>query len=372
VTESPRSVAVHLKQLRRRFGSVQALDGLDIELAPGELVALLGPSGCGKTTALRVLAGLEDADSGQVLVGGKDVTNVSANRRDMGMVFQAYSLFPHLTAKQNVEFGLRLRGRGGAERSHRAGDMLDLVGIGAHAERYPHQLSGGQQQRVALARALAIEPQVLLLDEPLSALDAKVRVQLRDEIRRIQIEVGTTTLFVTHDQEEALAMADRVGVMRDGRLEQLGPPAEIYLRPASPFVANFVGLSNRLPGRLVDGGVEVLGTVLPLLEPALTGSAGSPGSAGAGYASLAVQDGVTAMVRPESVDVVSASDGTGRVLAASFLGPTSRVTVAMGDLLVVAQVASHRLPELATGTTVRLDLHQVPVALEPATNGAGV
>jgi putative spermidine/putrescine transport system ATP-binding protein len=242
--------------------------------------------------------------------------------------------------------------------------MLDLVGIGAHAERYPHQLSGGQQQRVALARALAIEPQVLLLDEPLSALDAKVRVQLRDEIRRIQIEVGTTTLFVTHDQEEALAMADRVGVMRDGRLEQLGPPSEIYLRPASPFVANFVGLSNRLPGRLVDGGVEVLGTLLPLLEPALTGSAG------AGQASLAL-DGVTAMVRPESVDVVSALDGNGRVLAASFLGPTSRVTVAMGDLLVVAQVASHRLPELTAGTTVRLDLHQVPVALEPATNGVG-
>jgi putative spermidine/putrescine transport system ATP-binding protein len=280
----------------------------------------------------------------------------------MGMVFQAYSLFPHLTAKQNVEFGLRLRGRGGAERSNRAGDMLDLVGIGAHAERYPHQLSGGQQQRVALARALAIEPQVLLLDEPLSALDAKVRVQLRDEIRRIQIEVGTTTLFVTHDQEEALAMADRVGVMRDGRLEQLGPPSEIYLRPASPFVANFVGLSNRLPGRLVDGGVEVLGTLLPLVEPALTGSAA------ASQASLA-SDGVTAMVRPESVDVVSAPDGTGRVLAASFLGPTSRVTVAMGDLLVVAQVASHRLPELTAGTTVRLDLHQVAVALEPATNG---
>jgi putative spermidine/putrescine transport system ATP-binding protein len=370
VTGSPRSVAVHLKQLRRRFGPVQALDGLDIEMAPGELVALLGPSGCGKTTALRVLAGLEDADSGAVLVNGQDVTNVPANRRDMGMVFQAYSLFPHLTARQNVEFGLRLRGRstggggsggggngrgkregGSAERAARAGAMLELVGISMHADRYPHQLSGGQQQRVALARALAIEPQVLLLDEPLSALDAKVRVQLRDEIRRIQIEVGTTTLFVTHDQEEALAMADRVGVMRDGQLEQLGPPSEIYLRPASPFVANFVGLSNRLPGRLVDGAVEVLGTRLPLLEPAPAGSLNKAAA-------------VTAMVRPESIEVVPAPEGTGRVLAASFLGPTSRVTVAMGDLLVVAQVASHRLDELPAGTAVRVDLHPVPVALD--------
>jgi putative spermidine/putrescine transport system ATP-binding protein len=350
VTGSPRSVAVHLQQLRRKFGSVQALDDLELELAPGELVALLGPSGCGKTTALRVLAGLEDADSGQVLVDGKDVTNMPANRRDMGMVFQAYSLFPHLTARQNVEFGLRLRGRGTGARAARTGDMLDLVGIAAHADRYPHQLSGGQQQRVALARALAIEPQVLLLDEPLSALDAKVRVQLRDEIRRIQIEVGTTTLFVTHDQEEALAMADRVGVMRDGRLEQLGPPPEIYLRPASPFVANFVGLSNRLPGRLVDGGVEVLGTKLPLLD--------APPSVGT------FEGAVTTMVRPESIDVVRAPDGAGRVLAASFLGPTSRVTVAIGELLVVAQVASHRLDEFAAGTPVRVELHQVPVALE--------
>ena len=205
---------MRLEGLSRRFGTVQALDGLDLDLDPGELVALLGPSGCGKTTALRILAGLEDADSGRVLVDGRDITNMPANRRDMGMVFQAYSLFPHLTAVENVEFGLRLRRQAAPARRQRAHDMLELVGIGAQADRYPQQLSGGQQQRVALARALAIQPQVLLLDEPLSALDAKVRIQLRDEIRRIQIEVGTTTLFVTHDQEEALALADRVGVMR--------------------------------------------------------------------------------------------------------------------------------------------------------------
>ena len=204
-------------------------------IAPGELVALLGPSGCGKTTALRVLAGLEDADAGRGAGRRQGRHPLPANRRDMGMVFQAYSLFPHLTALDNVEFGLRLRGR---PRPSGAGPArCSTWSASARTrDRYPHQLSGGQQQRVALARALAIEPAVLLLDEPLSALDAKVRVQLRDEIRRIQTEVGTTTLFVTHDQEEALAVADRVGVMRAGRLEQLAPPAELYADPATPFV----------------------------------------------------------------------------------------------------------------------------------------
>jgi putative spermidine/putrescine transport system ATP-binding protein len=348
--DARQAVAVRLERVHRRFNSTQALDGLDLDLAPGELVALLGPSGCGKTTALRVLAGLEDLDGGRVMVDGTDITNVPANRRGMGMVFQAYSLFPHLTARENVEFGLRLRGRPGTERRERAGAMLELVDISAHADRYPHQLSGGQQQRVALARALAIQPRVLLLDEPLSALDAKVRVQLRDEIRRIQIEVGTTTLFVTHDQEEALAVADRVGVLRAGRLEQMGPPAEIYQRPASAFVADFVGLSNRLPGQLSTGVVEVLGTRLPLVDPAA-----------APAASIAK---VTALVRPEAIDVLADPAGAGRVLAASFLGPTSRVTVALpDDTLVVAQVASTRLAELSSGTAVRVELHSVPVAL---------
>ncbi|BAL90500.1 putative ABC transporter ATP-binding protein [Actinoplanes missouriensis 431] len=336
-------VAVHLDGLRRTFGATHALDNLDLRIEPGELIALLGPSGCGKTTALRILAGLDDADAGRVLVGGKDVTALGANKRGMGMVFQAYSLFPHLDAQRNVEFGLRLRGARDA--SKRASEMLELVGLGAFAKRFPHQLSGGQQQRVALARALAIEPTVLLLDEPLSALDAKVRVQLRDEIRRIQTEVGTTTLFVTHDQEEALAVADRVGVMRAGKLEQLAPPAEIYRRPATAFVADFVGLSNRLSGTVSGDVVEVLGARLPLVAPHTGGAA------------------VTALVRPETITVTPDASGGATVVGASFLGPTSRVTVASGDQLVIAQVPSGELASLTPGTAVRLDFQPVAVAL---------
>ena len=338
-----RGLAVDLSDLTRVYGSVKALDGFTLHIVPGELVALVGPSGCGKTTALRILAGLDRATSGSVSVGGRDLTSVPASKRDMGMVFQAYSLFPHMTVLDNVAFGLKMRGRDGAARRARAGDMLDLVGLGEHADRYAHELSGGQQQRVALARALAIEPSVLLLDEPLSALDAKVRVQLRDEIRRVQIEVGTTTLFVTHDQEEALAVADRVGVMNAGRLEQLAPPAELYSAPASRFVGEFVGLSNRLPAQVHDGVASVLGQEVPVLPGSATGS---------GHA----------LVRPESVSVVADPAGPATVATVMFLGPLSRVTCTLADGSgVIAQLASADALRLQPGDSVRLEVAPSPV-----------
>jgi putative spermidine/putrescine transport system ATP-binding protein len=266
------------------------------------------------------------------------------------MVFQAYSLFPHMTAMRNVEFGLQLHDVGAAERRKRAGDMLELVGLSAHAHKYAHQMSGGQQQRVALARALAIEPKVLLLDEPLSALDAKVRSRLRDEIRRVQLEVGTTTLFVTHDQEEALAIADRVGVMNAGRLEQLGPPTTIYSRPATPFVAEFVGLTNRLAGVVKDGEVDVRGARLPLVKP------DTPNGP------------AIALVRPEAVSLVVDGDTAqsplvGTVIATAFLGATSRITVDMGDGTVLAQMPTSEAGALSAGTRVRLALRKDPVLI---------
>ncbi len=336
-------VPVRLEGLHRHYGGVRALDGFDLDLAPGELVALLGPSGCGKTTALRLLAGLEDADAGRITVGEQDVTDVPANKRDMGMVFQAYSLFPHLSALDNVAFGLQLRGTSTPERRRRAGEMLELVGLAAQADRYAHQLSGGQQQRVALARALAIRPRVLLLDEPLSALDAKVRVQLRDEIRRIQLDVGTTTLFVTHDQEEALAVADRVGVMRAGRLEQIAAPDEVYSRPTTAFVADFVGLTNRVDGVATGDRAQVLGADVPLL----------PGSPTSGE--------VTVLVRPESLQVRPDPAGTGEVAAASFLGSHGRVQVRTPDGgVVLAQVPTGDVEQLGPGTRVSLTVRPVP------------
>ena len=258
-------VPVIISDLIRTFGSLRALDGLSLEIAPGEFVALLGPSGCGKTTALRILAGFETADSGSVTVNGKDISHVPAAKRDMGMVFQSYSLFPNMSALENVGFGLRMRRLATADRRQRAAELLDIVGLTEHVRRYPHQLSGGQQQRVALARALAIEPQVLLLDEPLSALDAKVRLQLREQIKSVQQRLGTTTLFVTHDQEEALSMADRVGVMKDGKLDQIAVPDQLYAHPATAFVAEFVGIMNRIPGELASGEqVSALGAVVPV------------------------------------------------------------------------------------------------------------
>lgn len=337
-------VSVELTDLTREYGAVKALDGLTLHIEPGELVALLGPSGCGKTTALRILAGLDEATSGTVSVDGRDLTSVPANKRDMGMVFQAYSLFPHLTVAENVAFGLKMRRKAKGQRLSRADEMLELVGLTAHRDKYASELSGGQQQRVALARALAIQPRVLLLDEPLSALDAKVRVALRDEIRRVQVEVGTTTLFVTHDQEEALAVADRVGVMSQGKLEQLAAPAELYANPATPFVAEFVGLNNKVPAEVADGRVALLGTSVPALPGSVVSGAG------------------LAMVRPESVTVTADAAGAATVASVAFLGPISRVHVTLADGTAVgAQMASSAARAFSPGDRVTVGVEPTGV-----------
>jgi putative spermidine/putrescine transport system ATP-binding protein len=340
-------VPVVMDGLTRTFGSVRALNQLSVEIAPGEFVALLGPSGCGKTTALRILAGFETADSGSVTVNGKDIGPVPAAKRDMGMVFQSYSLFPNMSALDNVAFGLRMRRIGAAERKRRAGELLDMVGLTEHTRRYPHQLSGGQQQRVALARALAIEPQVLLLDEPLSALDAKVRLQLREQIRFVQQRLGITTLFVTHDQEEALSMADRVGVMKDGKLEQIALPDQLYAEPATAFVAEFVGTMNRVPGEL-DGTdqVRVLGTAVPVHGERPGGS---------------IRE-VDVLVRPEGLRIEAVPGGNGIVTDRSFLGSVSRISVRLsGDVAIKVDHPSVDSGGFGPGESVQISLPGAPV-----------
>jgi putative spermidine/putrescine transport system ATP-binding protein len=333
---------LELQNLHRDFGTVKALDGIEIALGEGEFLSLLGPSGCGKTTALRLVAGFDRPDAGRIVVDGKDITNVGPNKRDMGMVFQAYSLFPNMTARQNVEYGLKIRGKEKTDRRKRVQDLLELVGLGHAAERYPHQLSGGMQQRVALARALAIEPRVLLLDEPLSALDAKVRVQLREEIRRIQLELGITTLYVTHDQEEALSVSDHVAVMYGGRIEQMGSPAEMYSTPATPFVAEFIGTMNRLEGTVVDGGVQHGSTTLRIDE-AQNRTRG---------------ERVLVLVRPETVEVERANGGggvntlVGDVVTQTFLGPVTRLKILGEGVDVIADVPTQKALSLPVGTRV--------------------
>jgi putative spermidine/putrescine transport system ATP-binding protein len=340
------STFVQLVDIAKHFGPVKALDGLTLDIAKGEFVALLGPSGCGKTTALRALAGLQELDRGKIIVDGKDITYLAPNRRNMGMVFQAYSLFPHMTALENVQYGLKLKihKTDSQKRKNRASELLELVGLSTHANHYPHQMSGGQQQRIALARALAISPQVLLLDEPLSALDAKVRTQLREEIRRIQIELGTTTLFVTHDQEEALGIADRVGVMKNGLLEQIATPSELYDRPATSFVAEFVGLTNQVKVAVSNGSINIFGTTLNTLPSSITSG-----------------DGI-ALIRPESLKVKKDSSGNSHVVSTSFLGSICRVTVGLKDgSRISAQMESYDAKDLTPGSKVTITADKVAV-----------
>ena len=315
-----------IQRIRKTFGPTTVVQDFNLDVEAGEFISFLGPSGCGKTTVLRMVAGFEEPTAGNVVVSGRDITQLKPNQRNVGMVFQAYALFPNLTVAQNVGFGLKVAKMPKSEADQRVAEMLSLIRLPELGSRYPYQLSGGQQQRVALARALAPKPKLLLLDEPLSALDAKVRVSLREEIRAIQQRLGITTIFVTHDQEEALSISDRIVVMYNGKAEQVGTPFEIYNRPSSRFVASFVGTLNILDaevrdaasGRMVIDGQEV------------TAASGIVGAAPGARRSVAL--------RPEAVSL-NGVDGNrnkleGTIEDVNFLGSVVRVRVRFNESAV--------------------------------------
>lgn len=356
-------VVVSLSGIEKRFGAVRAVAGVSLDIRRGEFITLLGPSGCGKTTLLRIIAGFERCDTGRVLIAGRDVTSVPPYRRPIGMVFQQLALFPHLSVGGNIAFGLEARRVPAADRRRRVAAALDLVDLGGYADRGMHQLSGGQRQRVALARALVTEPEVLLLDEPLSALDLKLRRGLQDELKALQRRTGTTFVFVTHDQDEAMSMSDRIAVMRDGVIEQLDAPPEVYGRPRSLFVANFVGEANNIAGHL--GPSEGGGRRIRL--PRLGTSMATP-------AGLALQDGeVTVMVRPDDLllapsDSALALQANAVVKDTTFLGATVRYHLAVGEALLTA----HRRhppgePPLAPGSRLTIGCRAEDCTILPGT-----
>jgi putative spermidine/putrescine transport system ATP-binding protein len=338
-----------LQGVRKEFNGVVAVESFNLEVEPGEFVSFLGPSGCGKTTTLRMVAGFEPPTSGTIRLAGEDVTYAKPNERNIGMVFQSYALFPNMTVAENIAFGLRVRKEEGAARGERVAELLDLIHLPDKAKAYPNELSGGQQQRVALARALAIRPQLLLLDEPLSALDAKIRDDLRAEIRRIQRQLSITTIYVTHDQEEALALSDRIVVMSKGQMEQVGEPFEIYNNPATGFVASFVGQLNRLPVTVVD---PALGRLrVGRSEIRTTSLIESPEGAE-----------VSLMMRPEEVTLDAEEENVleGTVESVTFLGSIVRVQVAVDGGRLTADLFNERLLELPVvgdGTQVSFPSH---------------
>lgn len=342
---------LRLQGIRKEFGSFVALEGVDLDIAPGEFVCFLGPSGCGKTTVLRIVAGLETQTAGRVEQGGRDVSTLPAAQRDYGIVFQSYALFPNLSVADNVGYGLVNRRRPREEIRARVRELLELVGLAGAQPKYPSQLSGGQQQRIALARALATAPGLLLLDEPLSALDALERVRLRQEIRALQRQLGVTTIMVTHDQEEALSVADRIVVMNHGVIEQVGTPMQIYRDPATPFVADFVGRVNVLPAVAADGGGVRVG------EQTFECEAPVPANARAG---------VSLYIRPEDVLAEFEPGADANVIDTTidkieFLGSHCLVHVSspqIGGHSLIASLSPNMLSEhrLEAGTRLRLRL----------------
>ena len=318
---------LELSGVQKRFGEVYAVEDFNLVAERGEFVSFLGPSGCGKTTTLRMIAGFEQPTAGTITVDGNDLTRKPPNQRNVGMVFQSYALFPNMTVADNIGFGLKIRRTPKDRIRKRVGELLDLIHLPEKGDRFPWQLSGGQQQRVALARALAIEPQVLLLDEPLSALDAKIRVALRKEIRSIQRQLGITTVYVTHDQEEALSLSDRVVVMSEGRIEQIGAPAEIYNFPATPFVASFVGTLNLVPAAVIDaaaGRLSIAGQEIRSAKPVTDAANGAK---------------VTVALRPESIELGESGGANqirGHVEDVSFLGSIVRTRIRAGDDVAIS------------------------------------
>ena len=348
---------VELRGVTKRFEDVVAVDRVTLTVEHGELFTLLGPSGCGKTTALRVIAGFELPDEGRVLFDGEDVTFRKPYERGCAMVFQNYALWPHMTVFENVAYGLKLRKLPASEVGRRVREVLELVGLEGLENRYPLQLSGGQQQRVALARALVVEPRVLLMDEPLSNLDAKLRLRMREELRRLQKRLGITTVYVTHDQEEAMSISDRIAVMNRGRVLQVGTPLEVYSRPANLFVATFIGRSSVLRGR-VRGGRDGLVEVETRGGLRLRGVPASP---------LREGEEAVAVLRPEDVSLEPAPGANvveGVVEMSMFLGSHRQLRVSANGERVVAYVS----PDLAVGegSQVRLYVRPEEVLVYPA------
>jgi len=338
----------------RNRGEIIAVRNIDLEVRPGDLMTLLGPSGCGKTTTLRMIAGFQAPSSGRISIAGRDVTHVAANQRDIGFVFQNYALFPHLTIFGNVAYGLQVRSRSAGETGRAVAEALELVGLAGFGERLPNELSGGQQQRVALARAIVIRPRVLLFDEPLSNLDAKLRVSMRGEIRRLQQALEITTVYVTHDQEEAMAISDRIAVMESGRIVQLDGAEALYRRPASAFVAGFIGRANLLHATVAsvsgDGVTLDIGGQKLLMRP--------PGAQAAGAA-------VRAVVRPEAIAIVSSNTGlTGVVRSRIYLGDKIEYEVAFGgQMLTIVRFNPAEDEGYLPGTTVFISIAPADVRL---------